>query len=88
MQATLKKSIDSTLLIRIKQRLALFKPDERGGITMYYVMANFIAKLFYEFIETGQNWISNFKLSNFAGEPVPTANSCIKAVIEALSTSP
>lgn len=55
---------------------------------MFYVMANFIAKPSHEFIETGQNWIKNFKLSNFAGEHVPTANSRIKAVVEALSTSP
>jgi hypothetical protein len=88
MQATLEKSIDPPLLVRIKQRLSSFQPTERGGITMFYVMANFIAKPSHEFIETGQNWIKNFKLSNFAGEHVPTANSRIKAVVEALSMSP
>jgi hypothetical protein len=88
LQTVLEKSIEPTLLVRVKQRLASFPPNERGGLIMFYIVAQMVAKPSHEFIESGQTWIKHFKLSSFSGEHVPTANSRIKAVVEALSVSP
>lgn len=55
---------------------------------MFLVVANMVAKPSHEFIETGQSWIKQFKLSNFPGENVPIANSRFKAVVEALGEAP
>jgi hypothetical protein len=88
LQTVLEKSIEPTLLVRVKQRLASFLPNERGGLIMFYIVAQMVAKPSHEFIESGQSLIKHFKLSSFSGEHVPTANSRIKAVVEALSVSP
>jgi hypothetical protein len=87
LQTVLEKSMEPTLLVRVKQRLASFLANERGGLTMFYIVTQMVAKPSHEFIESGQTWIKNFKLSRFPGEHVPTANSRIKAVVEALSVS-
>jgi hypothetical protein len=88
LQAVLEKSIEPTLLIRVKQCLATFSIKEVGGLSMFLVVANMVAKPSHEFIETGQSWIKQFKLSNFPGENVPIANSRFKAVVEALGAAP
>jgi hypothetical protein len=87
LQAVLEKSIEPTLLVRVKQRFANFATEERGGLSMFMIVANMVAKPSHEFIETGQSWIKQFKLSNFPGENVPIANSRFKAVVEALSAT-
>jgi hypothetical protein len=88
LQAVLEKSIEPTLLVRVKQRFATFATEERGGLSMFLIVANMVAKPSHEFIEMGQSWIKQFKLSNFPGENVPIANSRFKAVVEALSATP
>jgi hypothetical protein len=88
LQAVLEKSMEPTLLVRVKQRFSTFSTEERGGLSMFCVVANMVAKPSFEFIETGQNWIKAFKLSDFSGENVPVANSRFKAVVEALDAAP
>jgi hypothetical protein len=88
LQSMLEKSIEPTLLVRVKQRLASFRSTERGGLTMYYVVATMVAKPSHEFIQSGQDWIKAFALSKFAGENVPIANSRFKAVVDALAATP
>lgn len=55
---------------------------------MFFLIASPSTSPLLKFIQTGQDWIKKFKLSNFAGEHVPTANSRFKAVIEALVATP
>jgi hypothetical protein len=88
MQSMLEKSMEPTLLVRVKQRLASFRPTERGGLTMYYVVAVMVAKPSHEFIQSGQDWIKAFALSKFSGENVPIANYRFKAVVDALAGTP
>jgi hypothetical protein len=88
LQLMLEKSIEPTFLVRVKQRLASFHPTERGGLTMYYVVALMVAKPSHEFIQSGQDWIKAFALSKFSGENVPIANSRFKAVVDALAATP
>jgi hypothetical protein len=88
LQIVLEKSTELSLLTRVKQCLNSFDKPERGGIMMFFLITSIINKPSFEFIQTGQDWIKKFKLSNFAGEHVPTANSRFKAVIGALVATP
>jgi hypothetical protein len=80
----LEKSTEDSLLIRLKQSLAALHPSQRGGVVMFKMIMDIIAKPSFEFIQVGINWVEVFKLSNFPGEHVPTANTRFKAVIGAL----
>ena len=87
LQTMLEASIEPGLLVRLQQSMNVFPPAERGGLTLFKLLVDKIAKPSFEFVEVGQNFLRTFKLSNFAGEHVPTAVSHYKAVIAALPTA-
>jgi hypothetical protein len=84
LMTVLEKSTEDTLLVRLKQSLLALHPSQRGGVMMFKLVVDTIAKPSFEFIQAGVNWVDAFKLSNFSGEHVPTATTRFKAVIGAL----
>jgi hypothetical protein len=52
-----------------------FKAHERGGLTFFKTVVDKISTNSFEFLQAGVNYITGFKLSNFAGENVLIASS-------------
>jgi hypothetical protein len=83
----LEKSTERTLLVTVKQTMKNFKPHERGGLTFFKTVVDKISSNSFEFLQAGVNYITEFRLSKFAGEDVMIATSRFLAVVTALPPS-